>query len=182
MLTGRGADRVWPDRAASRVTHAAVEAASAVPPFPHQAALRPPVDRTGLDPEVLQAYAGAYDWGPDRSLTVIAQAGSLLLRFPDYRQHELFPQSAIDFYYVAFLDTAFDIAYEARFGLDEDRQVEYLELLLGPEPIRMDRLGPASFVPQVATPEPTATAEPTHTPSPTDTSTATAMWVYSSWA
>ncbi len=128
---------------------------------------------TGLDPAVLKAYAGAYEWRAGQSLTVIAQAGSLLLRFPDYHQHELFPQSATDFYYVAFLDGGFDIAYEARFGLDEDRQVEYLELALGPEPIRMDRLGPESFVPQVATPEPAATAEPTLTVNPTNTSAAT---------
>jgi peptide/nickel transport system permease protein len=126
-----------------------------------------------LDPGVLQAYAGAYDWGSDQSLTVIAQERSLLLRFPDYRQHELFPQSPTDFYYVAFLEDDFVIAYEARFRLDEDRRVEALELMLGSEPLRLDRLGPESFVPQVATPQPTATAEPTHTVRPTKTSTAT---------
>jgi hypothetical protein len=131
-----------------------------------------------LAPEILQAYAGEYEmpeeWGaPAQSLSVIAGERSLLLRFPDYRQYELFPASASDFFHVAFQDSDFAVAYEVRFGLDEDRRVEYLELVFGSEPVRMERLGPGSFVPEVPTPEPTATARPTHTAKPTATLTPT---------
>ena len=143
------------------------------------------------DPAVLQAYAGEYElpqgWGPPgETMTVVAGEQSLLLRFPDYRQHELFPESATEFYHVAFQESTFTIAYEARFGLDEDRRIEYLELGPGADAVRMDRLGPESFVPEVATPEPTATdapsptatpaatATPTHTTTPTATPTTTA--------
>jgi hypothetical protein len=146
-----------------------------------------------LDPEILQAYAGEYEtpeeWGAlGQSLSVIAGERSLLLRFPDYRQYELFPASASDFFHAAFQDSDFAVAYEARFGLDEERRVAYLELVFGSEVIRMDRLGPGSFVPKVATPHrpsvpmgeptatasPTPTAQPTATPSPTPTARPTA--------
>ena len=96
---------------------------------------------TGLDPAVLQAYAGAYEWGPGRSLTVIPQERSLVLRFPDYRQHELFPQSATEFYYIASVEGDFRIAYEARFGLDEERRVETLEGLKSAAGFMRTRLG-----------------------------------------
>jgi hypothetical protein len=129
------------------------------------------------DPTVLQAYAGEYElpdgWGPPgETMAVVAGEQSLLLRFPDYRQHELFPESATGFYHVAFQESNFVIAYEARFGLDEDGRIEYLELFPGADPVRLDRLGPESFVPEVVTLEPTAT--PTHTVTPASTSTATA--------
>jgi len=139
-----------------------------------------------VDPAVLQAYDGEYElpegWGPPgETMAVVAQEGSLVLRFPDYRQHELFPESATGFYHVAFQDSNFVIAYEARFGLDEEHRIEYLELDLGADSVRMDRLGRESFVLEVATPEPTATAVPTatpthtSTPNPTTTSTHNAM-------
>jgi len=139
-----------------------------------------------LAPEIFQAYAGAYElpdgWGPpDQSMTVIAGEWSLLLRFPDYRQHELFPESATDFFHVAFQRSDYAIAYEARFSLDENQRVEHLELVFGPESILMNRLGPESIVPAVAAPKPavtavlTSTATPTHTAKPTVTLTLTAM-------
>jgi hypothetical protein len=118
-----------------------------------------------LDPEVLQAYAGAYElpegWGaPDEVLTVIAEEGALLLRLPDYGQHELFPASETAFYHVGFDGTGFAIDYEARFGLDEERRVQYLEVSAGATSMWLDRLGPASFVPTMGTPEPVATVTP----------------------
>ena len=124
------------------------------------------------DPATLQAYDGEYElpegWGPPgETMAVVAQKGSLVLRFPDYRQHELFPESATGFYHVAFQESAFVIAYEARFGLEEERRIEYLELFPGAGAVRLDRLGPESFVPEVATANPTTTA----TPAPTDTAT-----------
>jgi hypothetical protein len=132
-----------------------------------------------VDAPVLQAYVGTYKipagWGPpEQDMTVIAQEQSLFLRFPDYRQHELFPASATDFYHVSFQGSDFMIAYEARFGLDEDRRIEYLELVLGADSIRLDRLGPESLVPEVATPAPTATTAASPTSAPTATSTPTA--------
>jgi hypothetical protein len=132
-----------------------------------------------VSPEILQAYAGEYGmpegWGtPDQQLTVVAQEGSLLLRFPDYRQHELFPASATEFYRVAFQDTGFAMAYEVRFGLGERRRVQYLELVFGSDTVRVGRAGPESFVPEIATPEPTATLEPTDTARPADTPEPTA--------
>jgi hypothetical protein len=135
-----------------------------------------------LTPEVLQAYAGTYElpegWGPpDQTLAVIAQEQSLLLRFPDYRQHELFPETATEFFHVAFQDSEFVTAYEARFGLDEERRVEYLELVFGSESLRIDRFGPESFVPEVTAPEPMATAEPANTVAPTHTIELTATLV-----
>ena len=137
-----------------------------------------------LDPAILQAYAGEYampeGWGPpDLAMTVIPGERSLTLHFPDYRQHELYPASATEFFHVALQGSTFSIAYEARFGLDGDRRVEYLEMFTGDEAVRLDRLGPESFVPEVATAEPTATAEPpttatwTTTPTPQPTTTAT---------
>jgi hypothetical protein len=116
-----------------------------------------------LDPEILQAYAGEYGilegWGgPDQPLTVIAQERSLLLRLPGYLQVELFPESPTEFFHVTFWGPEVGIGVQARFGLDEEGRVVDLEFLYGLEAIRMDRLGPASFVPEVATPEPTATA------------------------
>jgi cell division septation protein DedD len=127
---------------------------------------------TDLDPAVLQAYVGEYlmlpGWGPpDSRLTVLARERSLLLRFPDYRQHELFPASDTDFYYVAFLGSDFTVAYEATFHLADDRRVESLELMLGAEPPRAERLGPGSYVPAVATSQPIDSPEPTATPQPT---------------
>jgi hypothetical protein len=129
---------------------------------------------TDLDPALLQAYAGDYEmpegWGaPDERLTVIVQGPSILLRYPDFHQHELFPESATSFYYVAFLGADFALAYEARFGLDEDGRVLYLELLVGDESIRADRLGPESFVPQAPTQGPVATTTPSVTPEPAPT-------------
>ena len=129
-------------------------------------------------PAVLQAYTGEYEmpegWGaPGQTFVVIAQVRSLLLRFPDYRQHELFPESATDFFHIAFQGSGFAIAYEARFGLGEDRRVQYLELELGAESIRMERLGDKSFVPVVPTPEQMVTAVPTASPKPTLQRTAT---------
>ena len=104
---------------------------------------------------------------------VIARQRSLLLRLPDYRQFELFPESGTEFFRVAFQGYQFGIAGRARFGLDEEGRVAYLELLIDPEPIRVarlgtqsiyaDRLGTDSFVPQLATPEPTARATATPT-------------------
>ncbi|NIP37402.1 MAG: hypothetical protein GWN18_20770, partial [Thermoplasmata archaeon] len=54
-------------------------------------------------------------WGPPGlTMTVIPGERSLTLRFPDYRQHELFPESATEFFHVAFQESTFTIAYEAR--------------------------------------------------------------------
>jgi hypothetical protein len=111
----------------------------------YEALVESRLDET-LDPAILQAYAGEYEipegWGPPgETMTVVAGERSLLLRFPDYRQHELFPESATDFYHVAFQESTFVIAYEARFGLDEDRRVEYLELFSDEDTVRLDRLG-----------------------------------------
>ena len=137
-----------------------------------------------LDSAILQAYAGEYampeGWGPPGlSMTVIPGERSLTLHFPDYRQHELHPASATEFFHVALQGSTFSIAYEARFGLDGDRRVEYLEMFTGDEAVRLDRLGPESFVPEVATAEPTATATPalTETPESTAMPTATATAV-----
>jgi hypothetical protein len=134
---------------------------------------------TTLTPDIFQAYAGEYamleGWGaPDQTLSVIAQDYSLLLRFPDYHQHELFPASATEFYYVAFLGGEFAIAYDVRFGLDEDNQIRYIELTLGDNVFRGDRLGPKTVLPLASTPESTATSLPTATPEPTVTSFPTA--------
>jgi hypothetical protein len=127
-----------------------------------------------LDPAVLQAYAGAYElpegWGaPDEALTVIAQEGSLLVRGPDSREFELFPESPTEFFDVAFRGSEFGIVGKARFDLDEEGRVEYLEVSAGSESMRLERLGPESFMPEVATPEPTgmATQMPTATAKPT---------------
>jgi hypothetical protein len=127
-----------------------------------------------LDPGVLQAYAGAYEtppeWGePRRTLTMTAQEQSLLLRFADYTQHELFPASDTDFFHVTFLEGEFTITYQASFGLDQERRVEYLELDLGYETVRLERLDPGASVPQAVTPTPT----PSPTPSPSSTMTMT---------
>jgi hypothetical protein len=137
---------------------------------------------TDLDSGILQAYAGEYEmpegWGPpDQPLIVIAQERALLLRFPDYRQHELLPESATDFFHVTFQESDFVVAYEARFGLDEERRVEYLEFVFGSESIRIDRLGPESVLPEAATPEPMATLEPTSTATaqPVDTPAPTTL-------
>jgi hypothetical protein len=116
-----------------------------------------------LDPAVLQAYAGEYElpegWGrPDEVLTVIAEEGALLLRPPDSREFELFPESATAFYHVGFDGAGFVIDYEARFGLDAERRVQSLEVSAGSESMRLERLGPASLVPAVSTPEPMVTA------------------------
>lgn len=92
---------------------------------------------------------------------MVAQERSLLLRFPDYRQHKLFPESATEFFHVAFQQSGFVVAYEAKFGLDEDRRVQYLELVFGAEPLRMNRLGPQSVVPAVPTLKAATTAPPT---------------------
>ena len=132
-----------------------------------------------LDPAVLQAYAGKYaipeGWGPPGlSMTVIPGERSLTLHFPDYRQHELFPESATEFFHVALQGSTFSIAYDARFGLDGDRRVEYLEMFTGDQAVRLDRLGSESFVPEVPTPVPTATATPTPTATPESTATLTA--------
>ena len=134
-----------------------------------------------VDPAILQAYAGEYEipegWAPPgQVMTVVPGERSLLLRFPDYRQHELFPESATEFFHVAFQESTFTITYQARFGLDEDRRVQYLEMFSDEDTVRLDRLGPDSIVPEVATPEPsvTATAAATETPNPTSTSGPTA--------
>jgi hypothetical protein len=131
-----------------------------------------------LDPAVLQAYAGEYEtpegWGPPgMNMTVIAGEQSLLLRFPDYRQHELFPESATGFYHVAFQESTFVIAYNARFILNENRRIEYLELFSDADPVRLARVGAESFVPEVATGNPTITSSPAAGAAPTDTPTAT---------
>jgi hypothetical protein len=138
---------------------------------------------TGLDPALLQAYAGEYDmpegWGPpDKPLIVVAQERSLLLRFPDYRQHELFPESAAGFFHVAFQGSDFAVAYQATFGLDDERRVQHLELIFGAESIRLDRADAGAFVPEAPTPEPTPTptvpAQPPPTAEPAATATPTA--------
>jgi hypothetical protein len=130
---------------------------------------------------VLQAYAGAYEtpleWGePRETLIVIAQKQSLLLRFPDYRQHELFPASDTEFFHIAFREGDFALTYQASFGLDEERRVEHIELDLGSETVRLERLDPGQPV-QAVTPEPAPTDTPTPTlsptPKPTDTPTST---------
>ena len=79
-----------------------------------------------------------------------------------------------EFFRVSFQGYEFGISDKARFGLDEERRVTYLELLFGGESVRVARLGPESFVPEVATPEPTATATQTPTAPPLPTPTATA--------
>lgn len=68
-----------------------------------------------VDASILQVYAGTYEipegWGPpEQVMTVVAQEQSLFLRFPDYRQHELFPASATDFFHVSFQGSDFLIA------------------------------------------------------------------------
>lgn len=124
--------------------------------------------------DILKAYAGEYEmlegWGePDKTLTIISQDQSLFLRFPDYHQHELFPASRTDFYYIAFLESGFTIAYEVHFSLDEEGRILYLDLLLGGETFRSHRLGSESFIAPAPTSRPSATSAPTKTPMPTAT-------------
>lgn len=129
---------------------------------------------TDLDPNVLHTYAGAYEmpegWGPpEQPLTVIAREQSLWLRFPDYRQHELFPESDSDFFHIAFQGADFDVAYEVKFSLDEDGQAATMELVFGADSIRSERLDPNLSVVEISTPEATTTPEPTPTLKPTPT-------------
>lgn len=133
----------------------------------------------GLDPAILQAYSGTYRWpGEDRLLTVDAGEQSLVLHFADYRRYELFPSSVTDFFWVGFLGSEFAVGYEAGFVLDEDRRIEYLEMHYGAGPVRLERLGPDSVLPELPTATPTATATkppPTAPPSPTPPPTATPL-------
>jgi len=106
---------------------------------------------TSVSTEMLAVYAGEYEmlagWGEaDKILQVIPQEQSLLLRFPDYHQYELFPSSPTEFFCVLFLESGFQEAFQVRFGLDEDNQVPYFELLMGDEVLRADRLDQGSAV------------------------------------
>jgi hypothetical protein len=124
---------------------------------------------TDLSSDILQAYAGEYEmlegWGEqDEALTVIAQDHSLLLRFPDYHQHELFPASPTVFYYVAFLESDYTIAYDVRFELDNEGKILYLELLMGDQAYRGNHLGLDAFVPLTLTPKPEISSTETKRP------------------
>jgi hypothetical protein len=89
-------------------------------------------------------------------VSALDPALTLALRFPDYHQHELWPASETEFYYVGFLGSEFAIAYDLRFVLDGEGRVVRLEVETGTGSIRAEWLGPTSFVAEEATPTATA--------------------------
>lgn len=133
---------------------------------------------TSVSAERLAAYAGEYEmldgWGEvDETLLIIPQEQSLLLRFPDYHQYELFPSSPNDFFCVLYLESEFQEAFQVRFVLDAGDQVQYFKLLMGDQVFRSDRLEPGSVM--TMTPSIAAPAEQTGVPMPTRTEPAQAF-------
>ncbi len=112
----------------------------------------------------MEVYAGEYEmlegWGaPDETLSVILQEKSLLLQFPDYHAYELFPNSSTEFFCVLYLESGYKDAFTVRFGSDDSDKIQYLELLLGDEVYRGDRLDSSPFPTEKPTLTPTITHE-----------------------
>ncbi|HEY43759.1 MAG TPA: DUF3471 domain-containing protein [Anaerolineae bacterium] len=120
----------------------------------------------GIDAEDLQSYTGDYEmpqgWAaPGDVLTVTASDDSLLLRFPDYRQYEIFPESETRFFHIAFSGQDFDYLFDARFELNKKRQVQSLVLELGSSEVQLVRIGLGPNVAEVEPPAPPPTTMPT---------------------
>ena len=101
------------------------------------------------DPEIagrqLEVYEGMYEmldgWGdPASTLEVLAGEQSIFMRFPWYRQFELHPISAAEFAYVGFARSEFAVMMTVRFGFDDEGQVRYLELVMGDQATRSEKL------------------------------------------
>jgi len=132
-----------------------------------------------VDPAFLAAYVGDYElpegWGaPGDQIHMVAHGTSLMMVFPDWHRYELFPQGETSFFAVTWGETDYEVRFDANFAIDADGRVRSLELVYGGNNVRVNRLGPESYVPYMPTPVPTATPRPTATPSPTATPRPTA--------
>lgn len=142
--------------------------------------------RVEVDPAFLAAYVGEYappesePRAPGEWVSVVPYGTSLMMIFPDAHRYELFPQSETSFFVVTWdkLHERFQVQFEVDFGVDEaTRRVLYMDFVfdVAGNYVRNDRLGLASYVPDIPTavpsptPEPTATAQPTATPEPVAT-------------
>ncbi len=74
-----------------------------------------------IDPQVLEAYRGAYELQPDLLLTVTAQEDTLLLNLPGQEAIPLYPKSSTEFF-------ARVVEAEITFACDTENRVETLTL------------------------------------------------------